>query len=300
MRVFVTGGTGFIGTALVERLLARGDRVTILSRSRPRDPSRPGLALVQGDPGEEGAWQEEVGGHDAVVNLAGASIFRRWTGANKKLIYGSRVWATRNLVAAMAGAGRCPVVLVNGSAIGYYGPAEDEEFTEAAGVGTDFLARLVRDWEAETLAVEEFGVRVVLARFGVVLGPGGGAFARMAPLFRLGLGTVFGSGRQWFSWIGLDDLISALVFLLNEPNVAGPVNCTAPFPVTNRELSKTLGRVLRRPLFLPPVPAWLLRVFLGEASTLFLDGQRVVPERLIGYGFRFRSPRLDETLADLI
>ncbi|MCF6291744.1 MAG: TIGR01777 family oxidoreductase [Desulfobacterales bacterium] len=300
MRVFVTGGTGFIGAALVERLLARGDRVTILSRSRPCEPSRPGLAFVQGDPAEEGAWQDEVGGHDAVVNLAGASIFRRWTGAGRKLIHGSRVRATRNLITALAGTRGRPVVLVNGSAIGYYGSGEDEEFTEAAGVGTGFLARLVRDWEAAALAAEEYGVRVVLARFGVVLGPGGGALARMAPPFRLGLGAVFGSGRQWFSWIGLDDLISALVFLLEEPGVAGPVNCTAPFPVTNRELSQTLARVLHRPLFLPPVPAWLLQVFLGEAASLFLDGQRVVPERLIGHGFCFRSPRLDETLADLI
>ncbi len=299
MRVFMTGGTGFIGTALVERLLARGDRVTVLSRSRPGDPGRPGLAFVPGDPGEGGAWQAEVGGHDAVVNLAGASIFRRWTRANKKLIHGSRVRTTRNLVAAMAGAGRCPVVLVNGSAIGYYGSGNDEQFTEAAGPGTGFLARLVADWEAAALAAEEFGVRVVLARFGVVLGPGG-ALARMAPPFRLGLGAVFGSGQQWFSWISLDDLISVLVFLLAEADVAGPVNCTAPFPVTNRELSRTMARVLHRPLLLPPVPAWLLRVFLGEASTLFLDGQRVVPERLIRHGFCFRSPRLDGTLADLV
>lgn len=296
MKVFVAGGTGFIGTALVARLLERGDTVTVLTRSQGRGPARPGSVFVQGDPREEGDWQGQVPVHDAVINLAGASIFGRWTRAAKERIRDSRIRTTRNLVAAMASGKPGPRVLVNSSAVGYYGPGDDRLLSEADGPGSGFLAQVCQEWEQEALAARRGGARVVLARFGVVLGPGGGALARMLPSFRWGLGAVLGSGRQWFPWIAAHDLVAALVFALDDPGVSGPVNCVAPEPVTNKEMTVTLARVMGRPLFLPPVPAWLLTLLLGEFASVFVQGQRVVPKTLLGHGFAFRFPRLTEAL----
>lgn len=297
MRVFIVGGTGFVGVNLANRLQARGDEVTVmgLAAARPRglDPS---VAVVAGDATVAGAWQERIAGHESVVNLAGASIFTRWSAGAKDLIRRSRILSTRNVVDALPASGA--VTFVSTSAVGYYGSHGDEELGEDAGPGDDFLARLCVDWEAEALRARERGPRVAIARFGIVLGPGGGVLGLMAPLFRAFVGGPLGSGRQWFSWIHIEDLFGALVHLVGRRESSGPYNFTAPEPVTNQELARELGRALHRPALLP-APAFALRLVLGEFGDMLLTGQRVLPRRLIAEGFRFTRPDLAGALRSL-
>ena len=299
MDVFLTGGSGFIGTALCHALLADGHEVTVLTRrleSAAHLPPAVGRCL--GDPTRPGAWQEEAARHQGFVNLAGASIFGRWSRGYKEVLRRSRIASTRNLVAALA---ECeePPVLVSASAVGYYGPHGDEELDESAPPGEDFLARLCRDWEAAAQEAEAQGARVVRARFGIVLGWRGGALARMLRAFRLGLGGPLGSGRQWVSWVHLDDVVEAVLTCLEHPTLAGAFNFTAPAPVTNRELTRTLGRVLGRPSWLR-VPAWVVRLVWGEMGSVLLTGQRVLPRALERAGFVFRHPELEGALRDLL
>lgn len=300
MKVFVTGGSGFVGTTLCSRLAAAGHGVTVLTRSASgagRLP--PGVEACLGDPTAPGPWQEVAAAHDAVVNLAGAGIFSRWTPEYKKLIRASRLDTTCNLVDALSRRrGGEPSVLVSASAVGYYGPRGDEALNEEAPPGGDFLAQVCREWEAEAQAAAKLGVRVLCARFGIVLGGGGGALGQMLPLFRLGLGGPLGSGRQWFSWIHQADLVRALVFCL-ENQMSGAANCCAPAPVTNREFSRTLGRVLRRPAILP-APGFAVRLALGERGSVVLTGQRVLPQALMRAGFSFQFPELEGALRDLL
>ena len=301
MKVMVTGGSGFVGSTLCARLAGEGHSVTVLTRG-PRGAERlpPGVAACVGDPTKPGAWQDEAAGHDALVNLAGASIFNRWSQPYKELIHSSRVLTTRNLVRAMARrpAEAAPAVLVSASAVGYYGPRGDQELDEAAPPGGDFLASVCRDWEAEALKASELGARVVTARFGIVLGSGGGALGQMLPLFRRGLGGRLGSGKQWMSWIHQEDLVRAILFCL-EKDMSGPANCTAPGPVMNRELAASLGRVLHRPAFLP-APGLAIRLALGEMGSILLTGQRVLPRALLRAGFSFKFPELEGALRDLL
>jgi len=288
MRVFIVGGTGFVGVNLANRLRVRGDEVTVLGHvpGRPRGLD-PAVAVVVGDATVGGAWQERIAGHEAVVNLAGTSIFSRWTDESKKMMRQSRILTTRNVVAALPATGG--VTLVSTSAVGYYGFHDDEELGEDAGPGDDFLARLCVDWEAEALRARDRGARVVIARFGIVLGPGGGVLGRLAPLFRAFMGGPLGSGRQWFSWIHIEDLFKALVHLVGRSQSSGAYNFTAPEPVTNRRLTRELGRVLHRPAFLP-IPGFAVRLVLGEFGDVLLKGQRVLPRRLLAEGFRFAHP----------
>ncbi|MEW5722539.1 MAG: TIGR01777 family oxidoreductase [Thermodesulfobacteriota bacterium] len=289
MEVFVTGGAGFVGSALVDHLVELGHTVVVLTRSaRARPPAY--FKRVEGDPIRPGPWQDYAARADAAVNLAGASIVRRWTAKARKEIRDSRVLTTRNLVQAVSREPRPGRVLLSASAVGYYGFRGDEEIDETGLPGDDFLAGVARAWEAEALKAREAGARVGLMRFGVVLGPGGGALSRMIPLFRLGLGGRLGHGRQWFSWIHLADLVRAAAFLLEAQDASGPFNFTAPTPVTNAELTRALARVLKRPAFLP-VPAFLMRLALGEFASTLLKGQRVVPSRLekSKFGFLYRS-----------
>ena len=297
MRVFIVGGTGFVGVNLANRLRSRGDEVTVLGHlpGRPRGLD-PAVAVVVGDATVAGAWQERVAGHETVVNLAGASIFTRWTEESKKIIHSSRILTTRNVVAALPSTGG--VLLVSTSAVGYYGFHGDEELGEDAGPGDDFLARLCVDWETEALRARERGARVAIARFGIVLGPGGGVLGQMAPLFRAFVGGPLGSGRQWFSWIHVEDLFGALVHLVGRQQSSGPYNFTAPEPVTNRTLTRELGRVLHRPAFLP-APGFAVRLALGEFGDVLLRGQRVLPRRLLAEGFRFAHPDFAAALEDL-
>ena len=208
MKVFITGGTGFLGAALTEILLAAGHSVTILSRSSQKRFLRPGLAYVEGNPTQSGTWQKEIGRHDVVINLAGASIFRTWNEKNKESMRSSRILTTRNLVDAIREQSGKKITLLNGSAVGYYGFRDDEELDENSSPGHDFLAELVQDWETEAKKAEQYGTRVVLCRIGVILGRDGGALSKMLGAFKWGLGSPLGSGKQWFSWISLHDLVN--------------------------------------------------------------------------------------------
>lgn len=301
MEVFVTGGSGFVGRGLCQGLLAQGHGVTVLSRSASaagRLP--PGVKVCQGDPGQPGPWQEEAARCQGFVNLAGASIFQRWSDPYKHLILESRVSATSHLVQAMARrAAPGQAVLVSASAVGYYGFRGDEELDEHSPSGEDFLSHVCQQWESQAQQAESQGARVVRARFGIVLGDQGGALAQMLPAFRLGLGGALGGGRQWFSWIHQQDLVAALLFCLSHPEMGGAVNCTAPTPVTNRQLTKALGRALHRPAVLP-VPGLAVRLALGELGTVLTKGQRVLPRRLTALGFGFAFPTLEQALADLV
>jgi hypothetical protein len=255
---------------------------------------------VVGDPTRPGPWQEAVPSHEVFINLAGASIFSRWTEAHKKAMRDSRILTTRNLVEALAARKGQTTALISTSAIGYYGFHGDEELTEDDPPGNDFLAVLCRDWEAEARKAEGWGVRVVRCRFGIVLGDKGGALDQMLPLFKKNLGSPLGSGDQWFSWIHQEDLSRVLLFLIGQEQAAGPINATAPRPVRNRELSRLLAAALNKSTFLPPVPGFLLKLILGEFGNVLLKGQRVLPGKLLSLGFQFQFPDLKGALENLL
>jgi hypothetical protein len=305
MRVFITGGTGLIGSRLIPRLRQRQDEVVVLTRRAAAARAKmPDCTIVEGDATQPGPWQEAVAGCDAVVNLAGESIFaRRWSDDFKRVLFDSRVKSTVNVVEALgrnprmaSGAGK---VLVNASAVGYYGPRGDEEIDETTPPGDDVLARICVEWEAAAWAAESHGVRVCTVRTGVVLDREGGALAQLLTPFKLGLGGPAGSGKQWLPWIHHADEVGILLLGLDNPAATGPMNATAPNPVTNREFGKALGRALHRPAFFP-TPGFVLRLTLGEVATVVLDGQRVLPRRVQELGYSFQFPTIDAALADIL
>ena len=296
MRLIVAGGTGFIGSALCQRLLERGHSLTLLTRARSSQTISPNPKWITWDPSSGGNREDMVDGADGVINLAGEPIAaRRWTEAQKEKIRSSRIHTTRALVAAIAKAGEKPPFLINSSAVGYYGARGDEAITERDGPGGDFLARVCIDWEEEAQRAEGYGVRVIRLRTGVVLGKGGGALAKMVPPFKFFVGGPLGSGRQWMSWIHIEDEVGLILFLMEKPDARGAVNATAPNPVTMKDFCKTLGSVLRRPSW-APVPAFALRLMLGEMAEMLLTGQRVLPEVALSLGYKFRYPTLSEAL----
>ena len=288
MRVAVTGATGTIGTAVVSALHERGDEVTELSRST-NWPA----------PTEQPAPAEALSGRDAVVNLLGERLDQRWTDATKAEIRDSRVLGTRNLVAALRALPESerPRVLVSQSATGYYGAHGDEPVDESTPPGDDFLADVVTAWEAEARAAEELGIRVVTTRTGVVLSPAGGALSKMLPFFKAGVGGPVAGGRQYLPWVHVDDVAGAVLFALGDASLSGPVNVTAPEPVTNKEFSRALGRALHRPA-VAPVPALALKALYGEMAFTVTTGQRAVPARLSEAGYAFRWPKLEEALRE--
>jgi len=295
VNVAVTGATGLIGSALVAALEARGHQVVRLVRRAPKFPTdRHFDPLVSAL--DEGALE----GFDAVIHLAGETIAQRWTKGAKERIWRSRVVGAHMLVRAISKLERRPKVFISASAVGYYGPRDDEVITEEEGPGTGFLARLCQEWEEATAAASQLGVRVAVARLGIVLSAKGGALGRMLPLFRRGLGAVLGSGEQYVSWVAIDDVVDAFLWLLEREDMSGPFNVTAPEPVRFKELAQTLARVLGRPAFLR-VPAPLLLLLMGEmAKEALLSGQRVVPQRLTSAGFQFRFPQLEGALRHLL
>lgn len=298
MKTFIAGGTGFVGTNLARFLAGKGHSVIVMGQEGPRPTHLPEeVALVAADGTIPGEWQEDVSRSDLVINLAGASIFSRWTTPYKKLLRESRILTTRNIVEALS-SGKGDATLFSTSAVGYYGFTGDEELDEHSPPGDDFLALLCRDWETEALRAASLGVRVIITRFGIVLGAHGGALGQMARLFRYFLGGPLGSGRQWFSWIHMDDLLGSLSFLLDLPGVEGAFNLTSPSPVRNAELGRVLGNVLHRPSFLP-APAPAVRLFLGEFGNVILKGQRVLPARLQASGYDFKYAELDAALASI-
>jgi len=290
--VAVTGATGFIGSALVARLRAAGMRVRRVTRGgRGRETDD-----IVWDPLRGALSPRDLDGAEAVVNLAGAPIAQRWTPARKRAIRESRVRGTELLVRTLAALERPPRVLVSGSAVCYYGDRGDEPLDEASAPGTDFLAEVAREWEASAGPAREAGVRVVLLRTGIVLGAHGGALDRLLAPFRLGLGGRIGSGRQWTSWIALDDELGAIEHALATDGLHGPANLVSPNPVTNAELAATLGHVLGRPAALP-APAFAVELAFGEmARTTILAGQRAYPGALLRTGFHFRHPTLEQAL----
>ena len=299
MKIFITGGTGFIGQHLSRHFLGDGHSVKVSgTRSALGRLSHPHLEYVRADTTREGDWQDHLKDADAVVNLAGKSIFQRWSEDHKKAMLDSRVLTTRRVVEALP-SGK-DVILCSSSAVGYYGAdRKDEVISENSEAGTDFLARLAMDWEAEAMAAENKGVRVAITRFGIVLAPDGGALKQMVPVFKAYGGGPVGSGRQWFPWIHMSDLEAVFSTVLENADLSGPLNLSAPHPVRNRDFAKALGRALNRPT-LVPVPGFMLRLVMGEFADVLLGGQRMIPQRLLERGFRFEFPDVDDALGDLL
>ncbi|MHB8809827.1 MAG: TIGR01777 family oxidoreductase [Desulfobulbaceae bacterium] len=296
MHCLVTGGTGFVGRHLVRRL----ERPVVAGRSVDKIKRLLGNVAPCRWDSQTPLDKNVLDGVDAVFHLAGESVFNgRWNAARKQQIMDSRLLGTRSLVASLASLDRAPKVLVCASAIGYYGPRGDETLTEASAPGTDFLARVCRAWEEEARQAEQLGIRVVSVRIGVVLGSDGGALPQMLLPFRLGLGGRIGSGRQYMSWIHIDDLVGILLHAADASDVRGPVNATAPQAVTNREFTATLAEVLHRPAFLT-VPAPVLKITLGEFAEVLLGSQRVAPKKILQAGFAFSHPELKGTLHDVL
>ena len=308
MRVTVTGASGLIGSALVAELHERGDEITVLSR----DPSRAreafsGVEALRWDPLGEPAPVKALIGADAVVHLAGENVAQRWTGQAKRAIRESRVTGTRNLLAGLAAAGeaqaggqqRPPRTLISGSAVGYYGPRGEEPLDEDAPPGSGFLAETCVAWEAEAQRAAALGMRVVLIRTGVVLNREGGALQKMLPPFQLGVGGPVASGDQYMSWIHREDLVGMVVAALDDERWSGPVNGTAPEPVSNREFSHALGHALHRPSLLP-VPGLALRLLYGDMAEIVTTGARVMPAKALVLGYSFRHPGLAEALSSAL
>ena len=301
MRIVIAGGTGFIGSPLAEVYAEEGHDVRVLSRGLADGESRhepgtgmPGITKVGWKPdGTVGRWANVLDGADAVVNLAGVSLADgRWTPQRKAEIRDSRILSTRSIVGAITGVPVPPKVLVNSSAVGYYGDGTEPK-TEESKAGEGFLASVAEDWESEARKAERAGTRVVLLRTGVVLEKAGGALPEMMRPFRFFVGGPLGSGRQYLSWIHRLDVIEMIRWIIETPAVSGPVNATAPHPVTNREFARALGRALHRPSFMP-APAFALRALLGEmAGPMLLEGQRVIPARAQQHGYHFRYPEID-------
>ena len=240
----------------------------------------------------------EVAQHDWIINFAGSSISTKWTEENKRMLYDSRVLTTKNLVAALSGGDRHQL-LCSTSAPGYYGPRGEEELIEASPSGQDFLAKLAQYWEFEALKAQDLGIRTVICRFGIVLGKGGGMLGELVPIFKKFVGGPVGNGQQWLSWIHQQDLVRAYLFLLEQPDLVGPVNFTSPNPVRNRDFAKALGRALSRPAFMA-APAFMMRLVLGEFAEAFLTGQKILPEKLLAAGFQFLYPTIDQALQHLL
>lgn len=296
MRLVVTGATGFIGRRLCARLLEQGHALTLFTRGAPPDPSTGTKRWLHWTPGTLREWDAALDGVDGVINLAGEPIAeKKWSHTQRRRIEKSRIDATRSLVQACANVKQKPKFLINASAVGYYGPRGDEIVTEEAAPGNDFLSVICQGWEHEAQKAEQLGMRVVRLRIGIVLGSRGGALAKMSEPFKLFAGGPLGSGKQWMSWIQMEDLLGLIFLLLDNPQARGPINATAPNPVQNKEFCRTLAQVLHRPCWLP-VPGFALKLALGEMAQMLLTGQRVIPAAAEKLGFQFRYPDLRAAL----
>ncbi|WP_427161869.1 thylakoid membrane protein ThyD [Aliinostoc sp. HNIBRCY26] len=305
MKIAITGATGFVGSHLVERLHKQGHQILILTRNTtsaqrvfPPEVFK-NVEIVAYTPTTSGVWQDSIAGCDGVVNLAGEPIAeKRWTEQEKQEILKSRQVGTQKIVEAITKANPKPSVLINASAIGYYGTSETAAFDENSASGTDFLAQVCQAWETEAQKVKETGVRLVILRLGIVLGFGG-ALAKMLTPFKLFAGGPIGSGRQWFSWIHVEDLVNLIVQALTKPEMEGVYNATAPKPVRMNDLSQTLGQVMNRPSWLP-VPGFALEALLGDGAIVVLEGQQVLPKRTLESGFEYQYTNLQPALKDIV
>ncbi|CCI28850.1 conserved hypothetical protein [Microcystis aeruginosa PCC 9809] len=312
MKIAITGATGFVGSRLVVKLYDRGDDILILTRN-PDKAGRiypksiyPKIEIIPYIATESGDWQKEICGCDAVINLAGEPISERWTGEAKRAIVASREIGTEKIVEAISRSERVataladqkPKVLINSSAIGYYGTSETASFDENSPPGDDFLADVCKKWETAAQKVKDYGTRLVILRTGIVLG-NGGALGKMIPPFKLFAGGPIGSGRQWFSWIHRDDLINLIIYCLDRQGISGTFNATAPNPVRMKEFCQILGEVMNRPSWLP-VPDFALEILLGEGAKIVLEGQEVLPKATQAIGFDYRYPNLEAALQEIV
>lgn len=305
MKIAIAGATGFVGSRLVERLQAERHQVLVLTRN-PSAAQKvfptsafPNLEIIAYNPTESGSWQEAIAGCEGVVNLAGEPIAEgRWTPQRKQQILSSRQLGTQKIVEAIAKANLKPGVLVNASAIGYYGTSETATFDETSPPGNDFLAQVCQAWEAEAQKVKDAGVRLVILRFGIVLGQGG-AITRMIAPFKLFAGGPIGTGRQWFSWIHRDDLVNLIIQALTRPEIEGVLNATAPNPVRMAELAQTMGQVMNRPSWLP-VPGFAIEALLGDGAIVVLEGQQVLPKRPLDYSFEYQYSTVKQALEEIV
>jgi uncharacterized protein (TIGR01777 family) len=302
VKIVIAGGTGFVGRPLVKRLLEEGHRLVVLSRQVDAFKEVPSkeLKVEVWNAETPGAWASQVDGADAVVNLVGEGIaHKRWTRAQKEVLRDSRLISTRALVSAIAASSKKPSVLVNASAVGFYGPVESGEVDETRPPGHDFLGTLCAEWEAEAQKAKALGVRVVLMRLGVVLDKEAGALPKFLVPFKFYVGGPLGSGRQCFPWVHRSDVVGAIVHALQNPSLSGPVNVTAPGILTMGEFCATLGKVMNRPSW-APVPGFALRLILGEMAGMLLTGQKAVPERLEATGYRFRYAGAEQALRQIL
>lgn len=302
MKILITGGTGLLGCPLCNLLRQADHELVVVSRNAVSARTRlgSGIEVAQWQPGQERLPLQTLDGVSAVINLAGENIGEgRWTAARKEAILSSRVETTRALVEAFRGLSTRPEVLISGSAVGYYGPHGDEELTETAPPGTDFLARVCQAWEGEAYKASKLGIRVVTLRTGIVLAREGGSLPRMVLPFRWYLGGPLGSGKQWLSWVHRDDALEIIRFALEQTTLEGPINLTAPHPVRQREFAAALGQVMKRSSWLR-VPAIILKAGLGEMADMLLTGQYVIPARLVDAGYRFCYSGLVDALKDLL
>jgi len=293
-RLLITGASGFVGKHLARHFLQKNVHVTGLGTSEyhPFSQEFDHFEWVQADATVQGVWQDHAARADTLINLAGKNIFKPWNKTHKKAIYDSRILTTRNLVAAMAK--DRPVKLLNASAVGIYGDGKEQLLTEDAETGSDFLARVCLDWEAEARKAEQTGASVNIMRFGVVLGEGG-ALSIMSPIYKWFVGGPLGSGRQWFSWIHMQDLVRAMDFLSQKPDISGTFNLVGPEPVRQQDFAKALGKVLHRPALLP-APAFMVKLVMGELGAALLQSQKASPKALLDLGFSFEY----ETVADAL
>jgi uncharacterized protein (TIGR01777 family) len=301
INILVIGGTGFIGRVIVPTLNARGYRVTVLSRRGKKGTSLSGdIPVIRADVLKPGPWQELLSEYDVLINLAGVSIFRRWTAKVQQEIADSRIMATRNMVDALRSRRGNVKHLLSVSGVGYYGFHKDEILDENAAQGDDFLANVAAQWEREAAKAAMNGIRVVICRLGHVLGPGGGVLPRLLSLAKLHLVSRWGSGEQWISWVHQADVAGAFLFLLNNEAISGPVNVTAPEPVQNHTLMAILSRLTGKRVLIPPVPEFLLRLITGEFATVFVNGQRVIPGKLLASGYSFKHSTLENAMQNLL
>jgi uncharacterized protein (TIGR01777 family) len=304
MKIVLTGATGFVGVQLVEKLQALNHQIIVLARNAQKAAIQfpqelfPNVEIISYDPLKLGDWAEAIAGSNAVINLAGEPLAGvRWTDKRKQEIRESRILTTKILVEAIAKADVKPEVLISGSAIGFYGTSLDKSFDEYSDGGQDFLANVCKDWEAAADGVTDLGVRLVKLRTGIVLGMGG-AIAKMLPIFQVGGGGKIGTGKQWFSWIHRDDLVSLILFALTNSQIVGVLNGTAPQPVTNDDFTIAFAKAIKRPAFLP-VPAAALILLFGEGAIVLLDGQRVLPQKAKINKFVFNYPDIDSALEQI-
>lgn len=303
MKVFITGGTGLIGNLLVKRLVERGDEVTVVSRNKEKAKKNfyDKVNIVEGNPSQKGNWQSYIDGSDAVINLAGeAVISKRWTESEKQNIYDSRIKTTENIIEAIKKSENKPKILINASAVGYYGFQDDDrEINEDETTGKDFLSYLCRDWEDSSRKAEKLGLRVVRLRIGIVLAEHGGALEKMIIPFKLYAGGHIGDGKQWVPWIHIDDTVNLILFSLDNQKVKGPMNLTAPNPVRMKDFCKEMGKIINRPSWLP-VPSITLKATFGEVADIIASGQRAIPQKAMLNGYKFEYEKVESALNNLL